>query len=62
MVLAVEGRTGNGGDTQDLPVPQFVPVDALPDGACGVQADQTLPRNAWGDVGCVWPVREVRWH
>ena len=56
MALAVQGRE----DTAwiRLAIPQYVPVDALPDGAYGLQADQTLPRNACGDVGFGCPVRE----
>lgn len=37
-------------------------MDALLDGAGGLQADQTLPRNAGGDVGFACPVRNVRRH
>ena len=62
MVLAVEEREGNGGEVHDLPIPQSVSVDALPDGACGLQADQALSRIAWGHVGSVWSVCEVRRH
>ena len=62
MVLAVEEREGNGGDVHDLPVPQSIPVDALPDGDSWLQADQTLPHHACGHVGFVCPVCEVRRH
>jgi len=45
-----------------LAIPQYVPVDALPDGAHGLQAGQALPRIALGDVGLVCPILDVRRH
>ena len=61
MVRPVEGGTAIVWESHGLPVPKPVSVDALLDGAGGLQADQALHRLSCGNAGPVWALCEVRW-